>query len=51
LKSDDLTPSEKKELAFLLKKIKIMPIRPGRIIIETTVEQTIGKVEVINIYR
>lgn len=51
MKSDNLTAAEKKSLAILLKQIKIMPIRPGRLIIETTAEQEIGKIEVTNTYR
>lgn len=51
MKNDDLNPEEKKELAILLKRFKLMPIRAGRLIIEITAEQGIGKVEVTNIYR
>lgn len=51
MKSDELMKDDKKELAFLLKKAKLMPVTSGRVIIETTAEQTIGKIEVTTIHR
>jgi hypothetical protein len=51
MREDQLTADEKKVLAQLLKQLKIVPIRQGRIIITITPDRTISSVEVTALYR
>jgi hypothetical protein len=50
-RKEPLNKEEKNMLAILLKKLNIMPSRQGRIVIETTAEQSIGCIEVLAVYR
>jgi len=51
MREERLAAEDKKLLADLLKQLKIVPIRQGRVIITITPDKAISSIEVTALYR
>ncbi len=51
MRDSQLTKDEKKLLAEMLKRLRIYPIRQGRIVINITPDDSVSSIEVTAFYR